>query len=278
MPILKQRVQDLFRSPETYARVGEGRLSDGLKYVVIRALIALVVPIVLAAPRYVQLARSDFLGAIDRLYPDSLIVTIHNGVATINQPQPYAIATPDQLPSPATGPRPHNLVTFDTTHPLTDAEVRKYDSYMVVGDTTVYARNDSEIRDYSLTSVRDFTMSRPIFDNLIGDLYPIVHVGIFILPFMLVLVAVFFMSIYFLVGALIGGLMVQAIAGIRGMTLTFANAYLMALFAGIPMALYGMIASALSLDNFWVSALVFVMIIWVNVVPSSIPAAVEAEE
>ena len=274
-------IRDSFYNPAAYSAVAKKDLSSAFFYASIAAVLNAAFIVGLMMPFLWELSQIDTgPEAVDEIYPEGLQVMIQKGQVFTNAVEPLQIEAnglfvgEKSLTTQAASSSEHKyILTIDTKRPLTLEDVRAYDSYLVLGKSTLYAqKNSNEIRSYDLSEIQELEINEGVVKSYAQKARPWILAGIFALP---LIVLVFFgigVLVYFLFLALFGALLVKIAARIRGFSLPYAGAYAVALYATIPVTVFNVVADIIGFGNsFFTSVLVFVLVVMINLKKDKLP-------
>jgi hypothetical protein len=248
------RIRNGFYGPAAYADAAQQIFPKGISYAFSIGLIGAITVVILLIPVVVRVAKIDITqAAVEKVYPGDLEIVIKNGVATTSAAQPYFLALQDVFPGAEIPPSPNttepkHLLAIDTTHSLTLEEVRAMDSFAVLGEKTIYfKKNDAEIRSYSLAEIKELTINKSEATRLAMKVLPILRTMMYFLPVVAFVFILLFSAVGHIMLGFIAAFIVKFVTGIRGYTLQYEQAFVVALFAMIPIAVLGAITDILGL-------------------------------
>lgn len=223
-------------NPAFYREIARKPFSDAfgffLRWVALLSVIATVVFVSFLGLFLYRGGFSETVSNVKSLYPEDLVVTIDKGRLSVNQDQPYAIPAP----VPESGEKGYSyVIVFDTEYPVTAEAAREYDTFALVGETSVGIRkNENEFRVYEIPKDMSYTVDREFTDGFADMLAAWVKkYGLAVAAFVIVfglLVGLFFGV---LVYAIFAALLVWLAARIKGVSYTYAQAYAATLYLAV---------------------------------------------
>ncbi len=268
------RIKNGFYGPASYAEAAEQTVGRGISYAFTIGLIGAMTSVALLIPFIVKVSQTDLTQTVvDKMYPGDLEIVIKDGVASANVPQPYHLPTREVFPPEWNQPEattdytePEFLLSIDTTHPLTLDEVRAMDSFAVLGDRTIFfKKNDAEIRSYELTDVMDLRVNREEARALMEKISPIIRTVLYLIPIAAFIFVLLFSVLGHIVMAVVMAIVVRLVTQMRGWTLKYENAFVVALYAMIPLAILDTLTDLFGLrDSHLLYLALFVGVIVLN--------------
>lgn len=229
-------LRNSFYNPSFYSSLSSQTIGKGVGFITfwsfIGAVVAVIVIIVLAIP---EMSRFSPLTYVESHYPDELVITIEDGIASTNVEEPYVIV----LEGDDSGDNASSsIAVLDTKRDLTLNDISAHNALVVLTkDTVIVKKSEDETRLFPLSEVGDFELDK----NQALDLAKksIYWFKVLIAPVAL-LVASFMATIsvvYYLVCGLIGALVVMLVGRFYKKQFEFGTAYAIALFAAGPIML-----------------------------------------
>lgn len=262
-----------FYGPNAYAAVRSQTFGRGVVYAFIAALIVSLAALVAMAMVMFPLARAGYVDDIANIYPDELEITFKDGKISTNVEEPYSIPFPEEWRTDENDPE--NLVVIDTKPDLTMDEIRDYDALAVVGESTVFIADDQS-RTIDLSENKgegEGTLTKSMVLTFAEKAKPYVRGLMLALPFFIAIVAVGFITIGYLLIALPAALIAMLIGKIRGASLPYGEAYIVSLYAMIPVAVFDVATDIAGVGNgFAVTTVFFALILAINLMPRRMPA------
>lgn len=162
--------------PGYYKDIIKVRASFSLKFLFVFALLFSLVATIQYAVAFVAFLPKmpEYLTMVQEkgmaLYPKDLVVTITDGVVSTNAKEPYAIDLPFALPVDG-DKKPEHLVVIDTK--ATPEAFDTYQSFVVVGKSTLYYRDDKGYKFYPLKDIKGKTViNKAFYDEWAGKVVP----------------------------------------------------------------------------------------------------------
>ncbi len=278
MRALKNIFQDIrssFYNPDFYQSLRKRTVGRGVRFlffVLVVYIIFLIMPVVFFIPDLVAFSRGDYF---EKIYPDELVITVTNGEVSSNVPEPYII--------PNTTPRPEedeeyytNLFVIDTSSALSLDAIQAYDAYIVLTKKELVARTkENKLEAHSLEFIKEFTLD----ENTFLEFKDIVFQWGYALLLPATILVLFFMSgfslAYHLFLLLIGAGIPLLLSRLEKSPLTYREAYLVSLYAVVPVILIDIPFRLIGFGSLPSSAsiLFFILFVFINLHRSSSPAA-----
>jgi hypothetical protein len=202
-------------------------------------------------------------------YPEDLIVSINNGIATINREEPYIVKMPESLIE-SNGSKPlniDNLLIINTLEPFSSDKFKADSTLFLLTKTDIVSiKNESgEINILPLSEFdnieinKNFVLDKEILVYKIlpwvmASIIPLGFMGIFIGIFAGTLVILFFHAVLVLI-----------ILKIKGIKIDYKKSYQIALHASTLLLIIGIFNSYLGpLNNIFVKFLILSIIVYIN--------------
>lgn len=204
------------------------------------------------------------------MYPDDLVITIEDGEASTNVPEPYAMKMQDFF-----GPQAReelakrvkkNLLIIDTKHAFTIENFRAYNTYVLLTKENVIIADDKgQIRIQSLADMPNTVINKSLLEHLINRITP----SIAFAPFLVIMgtfIGLFFFYSVNLLYLFFGALIVWAIAKIRKLSIGYKKSYQIALHAITPsLLIYSLIfMTTPSMGIPFLFTLILALCAWLN--------------
>lgn len=203
-------------SPKYYKDILQTNMRFSVKYYgVLSMTLILIVSTALTLKTYKPINEGveKIISQTNSLIPQDLVLTIKDGQAAINQPEPYVIPFPKELKHNATefNSRPsteyENLIVFDSNGTLESFD--SYKTVVLVNKFNIIAlSSNGKIEIYPLKETPDTVINKAMIDNAINYAQKwlvIVHPIIFVAWIMIISLTLFlYRPIYLLLVALIG--------------------------------------------------------------------------
>lgn len=242
------RIFQIIRSslfdPAFYAGMRGRSVGEAAKYYLV---VAFVIVFLLVAPMWTLLlsVKPELVDTVTAFYPETLEVTMVNGVMTTNQVEPFAIVNTvtDELPG--------NFVVFDTgnddfsPNSLQEADTmillkRTFAVMQSTDDLSRTGTGEQRVFSYgtsSATSTLTKADINEVADKVKPYVRPVAIIGGAFLFVAIVLVGGVGMLLVQLVNALIPALLVHMYFKARGIQWGYRSAYVSTLFASIPITI-----------------------------------------
>lgn len=201
-------------------------------------MLALMVSIIATAsitipwiPKLQQSMHEAFDKVIEA-YPDELVITSEGGNWSINQEEPYIIATPEvaEMTEAENGYFPNNLVVFD--HEGTINDLNKLDALMVINEVNLIIINgQGKIEAYPLEGIPDGEVNKDLIKNTVNNARGIIKYIPIIVIFFTLIGTYFYFSIIRLFILLFTAFILWLFGVIRGAKGDFGSYYRFAIHA-----------------------------------------------
>ena len=266
MDILKT-IRSTLYDPAFYDRVRSESIRPTLKIFAIVGVIGIGLTMVLAVPALVSFANSNFPDKIESAYPDDLVVNIHDGQMSINQPEPYYIKNT----LPFLGDT-KNLVVFDGTDQLSDDLVENSTIVLVKKKYMITPGQNhqqqilplSQIATTSTTTIEKSSLVG-IVDHAKPYFKPVVLIGGAFGIVLVTLLGALFWVLFHMMYLLFPALLIFFFTQLRGFPYTYKQSYIIAAYASIPVVilsyiLFGLLLKSASIPFAYSLALLLVAI------------------
>jgi len=194
-------------------------------------------------------------------YPSGLVVNIEDGVASANVEQPFFIPIKEEENEGL-----DNFLVINTEEGVSLDEADSYNSVLVLLKNKVIFQDDKETRTLSLDDFGNYTLTQEVFEKVVviaqSMLWPVfIVVGILIFAGVTA-----FMVLSQMVVALVATLVVLVLSKVRKVSLSYGNAYKIALYALVPgLLLKVLLSSVFSIYiPFWGWIAFFIFILAIN--------------
>lgn len=236
-------VQSVY-SPPFYALVRSQSKGTAVKYFFKLALLLTLLVVVSSIGFVGALINFEqnapkYMNDLGNHFPAELALTIKNGHASSNVPEPYLV--PIQGDSKTTDPQFRNFVVIDTKTPFSAEQFAKYQAYAWVNrdslfyysnasQTSAGATTISEVRVLPLTNIPDTVIDRAYVNGLLAKVVPWLR-GLAPV-FALLIVGFIYIGVLFkLVYLFVLAALVWLLAKILGRGLSYGQAYVTGLYA-----------------------------------------------
>jgi hypothetical protein len=233
-------VKESIYSPTFYATVPKKTFGSAFKYFVLLALLVAVFSAIRMEPVFFKTVPQwidDFTKNAAEIYPNDLVVNVIDGQVSINQPEPYLIPVPANLKEDMNKAGIFNLLVVDTVTPFSAGQLDEYGALawlMEDGIAVKSNQRNGEVRTYSLSQARDFTIDRQKVDELFTKLQPYAKFAInFSGPILFVffVIAVFIGGLFRMVYLLLFAVVTYVVGKLLKVKLTYGQAYKVSMYA-----------------------------------------------
>lgn len=269
-------LRESFYGPGRYAEVRQQNFLSAVWYALLAGFIGSAVFSVFLVQGTFEILKLDMSPeAVSKIYPPGLEIHIKNGQVSTNQPEPYLLSFPnfsDATSSSTSSPK--YLLMVDTTKDLALEDIRAVDALVVLGKSSLYAVKDaSEMRIFSLKDVQSFDLTEVVVNDFIRLMRPLILLFVFLLPVLMLLFGTIFSALYYLVVGVLGACIVLVVSRVGGMKLKFGEAYVVALFASIPMSILSAVLFVFGVTSSFILGLVLLAgLAYLNLSPAPISA------
>lgn len=263
-----QKIYKSIYAPSFYQELLGRPFSFSLKYFYLLTLIlVLFVTVVfsLSLIPNINAFLKEFGPKILEAYPQELVITIKNGKASINVPEPYTIKFPDILGGNE-DKISKNLLIINTKTPFSLQEFRSYDTTALLTENELVFHGDKgDIRIQPLDQVPDTEITKSFIESLIKAVEPFMK---YAAPLFAVMMFVGFFIFYHvnLLYLLFAALLIWIMAKIKKFPIGYKKSYQISIhamtlplilytlaFAFVPQALYTYVFTVLLLIVAWVN-------------------------
>lgn len=263
-------IKSSFYDPAFYGVVPVKPVSNAIFFLfwvsVISALCAMVFISVSAFTTFKSFSANDF---VSKNYPEALVVTIKDGKASVNQPEPYMIPANAEMKNDKDHPY-DNFLVIDTRPETTLETLNSYKSFAVLtSDRVFFAADNKDGRVFSLTSVKELTVDRNTAVSWVGKLIGILWIVALPLALFGVLAIAVFSLVFHLIASLVGALLVILVGMVRKNKLEYGDAYKIALYASVPVIFVQTLAMFFHVSSlpFFLDVLLFIIVLFANLTP-----------
>lgn len=233
-------VKESIYSPKFYATVPKKTFGTAFKYFVLLALLVAVFSAIRMEPVFFKTVPQwidNFTKNAAEIYPADLVIDIKDGKASINQPEPYFISVPASLRESMGKAGIFNLLVIDTVTPFNVDQLDEYGALvwlMKDGIAVKSNQRNGEVRTYSLSQAKDFTITRQKFDKLMVKIQPYTKFAVnFSGPILFVffIIAVFIAGLFRMVYLLLFAVVTYIIGKLMKAKLTYGQSYKVSMYA-----------------------------------------------
>ncbi|HAE36392.1 MAG: hypothetical protein UR85_C0001G0013 [Candidatus Nomurabacteria bacterium GW2011_GWF2_35_66] len=271
MNIFIQIKNSIYNKEYYKTTVLEEPLRQSIKYLAkLSLLIAFLLSVIFLAsmPFMIKAIKTNLTSFTETGYPDGLVVSIKNGSASVNQPEPYFIKVPDSIKSDlsSSSTKIENLMVINTSEPFSLDKFKEYAtfSYLTKNEVVMMGENN-EIKIISLSKFGNADITKPwILEKqaLLYKLLPVILIFLVLMAFIFIFIFEFIGSLVIL---LLYALVVWGLMSIKGIKLTYGRSYQIAIHAITLVVFIGLIGQFIKpLNNFFVKLLILIIIVYLN--------------
>ncbi len=208
-------------------------------------------------------SEEDF---VSRFYPEGVELSITNGKASVNQPVPYMLATPEaERVSSSTYPY---LLVVDTRPDVSLSEINAYDTFAVLTEDSLIVHTEKDTRVLPLEKVENMHITRAAAEEWQGKFASVIRLMFWPLVFILWLLIAIGSTIAHAIASVFGALLVWLIASLRKAPYKYGESYKIAVLASVPILIIDTAAFLIlntpePLPGLATTAL-FALIVWLN--------------
>jgi hypothetical protein len=261
-------VRSIF-SPRFYATIPSTPWRSGFRYFLLFTLLLTIGDYIVALPTLAPLFRGavgDAIAQISAAYPGDLSVEIQNGLVSTNARQPYAIPLTDGTTDLGTPGPPRNILVIDTETPFSSTQFHAYDTAAWLTRDALYVEDQqgAQIRAIDLSRVRDLSVDRASVTRLVDRVRPIVDLVAKIIG-VLAFGLIFLWHLGRLLYLLVLAVPILLAARLRGVSLTYGEAYRVGLYAMTAGFLVEFVGGLVGFRGFaFMFSLVTILVVLVN--------------
>ena len=202
-----QTVRKSIHNPEWYGEVLERPLGKGVKYLlsltIFVVLAQAIIFVVITVPFWgkIHSAVLEIQNQVADIFPTDLVVTLANGEASINMPEPYAIPFPEgwreNLASDPQSPAPKNIIVFETGKSIERGDFQALDTAILVGKNEIgmYDTRQDKVDTRSLSGTfKDGVLDKSTYLVLVNEAWGWLRL---MLPILIVVGAPLVMGVMF---------------------------------------------------------------------------------
>lgn len=220
------KIKNSIYNPKYYSEVITKPFSYSLKYYLVFALIFALAFSIVATIEFVPIVNllSEQVTKLSEYFPEGLEITIKDGKASTNAPEPYAVEMPANLKS-TEKEGVKNLIVLDTREKFNLDTFSSFDTYAILNsDSLAYVNGNGQISITSLSSVKNFTLNKGQVESFINTvkpfvvyIYPFIFIGAYFVGFMIMVAEMIFL--------LFGALLIWLVAKIKGVKIGYKKSY-----------------------------------------------------
>ncbi len=233
---------------------------------VISAIAAGIFISISAFTAFRSFSAEDF---VSKNYPEALVVTVKDGKASVNQPEPYMIPANAEMKADKDHPY-DNFLVIDTRPETTLETLNSYKSLAVLTrDRIFFAPDNKDGRVFPLTSIKDATVDKAAAVGFVGKIISVLWIIALPLALFGVLAIAVFSLVFHLIASLIGALLVILVGMVRKNKLQYGDAYKIALYASAPVIFVQTLAMFFHISSlpFFLDVLLFIIVLFANLTP-----------
>ncbi len=227
-------------SPAFYAIVGKRTFGNAAWYVArLAVLYALILSVAIVGPIVAKVGQDFFAvfqSEVVELYPNDLIITIEEGKATTNQPEPIIISLPTSSEFKKgfkEGLGRENVLVIDTQTPFSSEEFESYNTFAWLTGDSLFFYNASKkgMEGYPLKTTKSVEITKEKVQKLGEKVTSILK---WALPMIWVLTIVFIAVGLWIIALLYGlvlGVLISILKSIFHQNASYAESYITALYA-----------------------------------------------
>lgn len=226
MGLLRTIVSSVY-NPAFYNELRTRSIWKSIRYFIFLCALVAIVYTISLAPAIVGAISRKTVDGIAAAYPADLQVTIVNGQASINQPEPYFIK--NNIPG-ETASDTQNLLVIDTKDSFTTDEFSKFSTEAVLTKDFLAVNSKDQVRLMPLDKIKNFTLNKSFVDSVAAKTYPYLTP---IAVFVLIVVAIFLTigHLFTLVYLFIPAFLIWLYGKLMNKTLPYGTSYKVALHA-----------------------------------------------
>jgi len=266
-------------SPAFYRELLGKPFSSSVKYYLALIIILAVVHAAVLSYTFVPLARSflENLGPkVLEFYPDNLVITIDDGVASSNVEEPYRLGWPEGFETPPQFRDVGNFIVVDTRNTFELERFRGEDTMFLLSKDAIAYRTDGGVDIQILDRVPDATVDKSLVQSLVRNAESLPQIAAPFIVFLLFFGALLVL-LSNLVYLLFGALLIWGFSYIRKTPLGYKKSYQV----GIHAMTLGILLSSLAFIFYppagfpFGFTLLLLVVAWVNLEPER--ASVQGE-
>jgi len=256
-------LKNSFYNPAVYKKISAEPTGNRIWFLAKINLVAITIAglifLILSTPDLIDFSKSNH---IEQEYPEDLIVSVEDGIVSINKESPLFIEFKTNEED-----APENLLVIDTRDDLSMDTMIDYDSLAVVtNDSFVFFKSENETRIFSLSDIDDFEMTK---EKALSWWQTAIKWGYFlIIPITLLLSWLIggFIFAYYLLVTFVYTLLTLLIAKLLKIKLTYMNAYTVTLYAIVPMLVLDLLMICLGFPAlaFLDSLVILAIVVFIN--------------
>lgn len=225
-------------NPGFYRGAAEVPLSEALRYYVkVSFLFAVVISIALAiviTPQAISFFKTSAPEMVKNYFPQELSITLQDGEAAVNVPEPYIIPGRDAAKEILNSQELKNLLVIDTKHNFDKETFEKYQTFALLTKKELVTKNDrgqitiQDLNVFPKTTIEQASLLL-LVEKISASLVYVIPLG-----FLVTLLVMFFGYLNYLIILFLFALIPYYFARIKHRTLSYGAAYRMSLYAVVP--------------------------------------------
>lgn len=249
-------------------------LGSSIKYLAKICLLASLLAVIVFMVG-IPVMTKTFKGAMSEAvanFPDDLVVTIQNGTASVNRPEPYIVplSLTAQIKALKDGSINHeNIVVIDTTKQFSVDQFNAFSTNVWVTKTELAVAKEStgEIRIIPLSKFGDHEITKPWIlkiESLIIKYLPLIFIVLAVMFYIGLFISLFVGNI---IGLFIYAFVIWLMAKIKKVELSYKNSYKIgahAITLLLALKMLSMIGFLSFLDNFILKLIILIAVVYIN--------------
>ncbi|MCX6754420.1 MAG: DUF1189 family protein [Candidatus Nomurabacteria bacterium] len=244
---------------------------ESLKYLLKLSLVVALLGVIVfsfsvpAISKTIKRGVSSFVAG----YPDDLAVSIKDGHATVNKPEPYVVKMPDNLinSNDLKALEINNLIAINTKEPF---NINKFHSYSAVSlltntELVLIQAERGAVKILPLSNMgnieitKTLVLEKEIYINkilpwIMAFMVPFVYIILFIVIFISTIMLLFFYAVT-----------VWVLLKLKGIKLSYLKSYQVAIHASTTILIFGVFSSFFgSLNNSLLNILILITVVHIN--------------
>lgn len=267
-------IRNSFYNPEFYAQLRHKRFWRAVLVLVCISMVSmLAVCVMLVAavwPFLKSFSPDDF---VSTYYPEGFVLTAKDGQFTSNVKEPYVIPLTGSLKDE--GERFTNAVVIDTSEDLTLEQIEAYGAYVVITKNGIVGTEENgRMRVITLkqSELGDFVISEENVSGWAATAISFAKKAALPLLALLFFFGVVFVTLWHMFVLVFAALVVKIVSAAKSVKMSYPNAYVVALFASIPILVLNAIFNTFTDIPVLIDIVLFVLIVSLNLKGNPAPA------
>ncbi len=272
-------IKNSFYNPEFYSQLRHKRFWKAILVLLGVSMISMLVICVMLAVTvggFLKSFSSDDL--VNTYYPDGLELTAKDNQFTSNVAEPYFIPLPD---GDKHGTDTFtNAIVIDTSNDLTLEQIGAYDAFVVITKTGIAGKEDSgEMRVITLkqANLGDFVINEENATTWTTTAFKFIKIAVIPLLLFLFIFGSAFITLWHMFVLLFAALIVKIIAAIKKVEMPYPTAYIVALFATIPVLIVNVVLNTFIYVPVFIDLLLFIVVVSSNLKTTSASTSAPTE-